>query len=206
MELGMAGFVVHWMKYYAQIGNDCLHPTVVYAGDVRKIEVLHMFGSYVVLGLGMLASLVIFFGEILYWKMIRPCLPEKWKTDSSTHDIYNKIFVGYGYSNVRPNTPAAVKKPPVPLSIAQTLKPPIYVQGQGNPNAANPTAAVAASTGPAPQAKTPQTGTSDNFAAGMYNPNYSANYNTRNNYNYYNFGQGNRQSTNFATKFGMNQN
>lgn len=194
----MAGFIVHWMKYYAQLGNDCLHPTVVYAGDVRKIEVLHMFGSYVILGLGIGISLVFFTGEVLYWRLIRPCLPEKWKADSSNaHDYYNKVFVGYGYSNVRPNSPAKAKPVPNAASIAQAMKPATISTAAGSSSGLPPTAANG-------QIQRVQTkNTSENMPTGLYDPNLSGNYNTRTNYNYYNYGS-QKAGTNFSTKFGMN--
>ena len=192
----MAGFIVHWMKYYAQLGNDCLHPTVVYAGDVRKIEVLHMFGSYVVLGVGIGISMIAFVAEYLYAKFIRPCLPEKWKADSSTaHDYYNKIFVGYGYSNVRPTTPTKQKVQTVPggSTLSLAMRPPA-------------TAAPLINSGPVMNGTLPRVqlkNTSENLPTGLYDPNLSGNYNSRTNYNYYNYGN-NKNATNFSTNFGMN--
>lgn len=78
----------------------------MYAGDVRKIELLHMYGCYVVLGFGLVSSVVALVSELLYWKAIRPYLPDSFTSSNvSVMDYYNKIFIGYGYSNVKVMSP-----------------------------------------------------------------------------------------------------
>lgn len=193
----MAGFVAHWMKYYDQLGNDCLHPTVVYAGDVRKIEMMHMYGSYVVLLGGMALSILFFVAELLYWHCIRPSLPEKWKSSTyNTLDYYNKVFVGYGYSNVRLESPQSKVKPATQI--------PTFVQSMKGPAA--PVAPVTFGIGPAAaaagdsMAQVPRTGSSVNSDS-IYNPNYTGSYNTRTNYNYYKYGG--QKGTNYTARFGM---
>lgn len=65
-QLGMTGMISHFVDFYANLGNDCLKPNIIYAGDVRKIEMLHMYGSYMVLGCGLIGSLGVLLMEIVY--------------------------------------------------------------------------------------------------------------------------------------------
>jgi len=210
MDLGEAGFIVHWMKYYEQLGNDCLHPTLIYAGDVRKIELLHMYGSYIILGIGMALSIVVIFLELGFWKFIRPYLPQKWTTSNSdAMDYYNKIFIGYGYSNVRAMSPVK-KKNAVPgsknISIGMTagssgipanpVRKGIVPSAFNNPRVNNSRTAT----------KGPQDNGRDVGSAssrtGLYDSGTApakTQYNSRANYNYYNYGV----KANFKTRFGM---
>lgn len=110
---------MHWFKYFNQLGNDCLHPTLVYAGDVRRVEMMHMHGNFVVLGVGVTASVIAIILELLYWKGIRPYLPQSFRTSNvSVMDYYNKIFIGYGYSNHRVMSP--VKSKPAGAGATRT--------------------------------------------------------------------------------------
>jgi hypothetical protein len=201
MELGMAGFIVHWMKYYEQLGNDCLQPTLVYAGDVRKIELLHMYGSYVILGLGVTTSFIVFLMEVAFWKMIRPCLPEKWKvSNASAMDYYNKIFIGYGYSNIRTMSPTKKKLPKSKQAGAATKGSNIASNNNNNLVAENSKAALAqVVSGGASSGVTPTRESSASSRTELYDSGNSS-YNTRAHYNYYNYGT---TKGNFRTRFGM---
>jgi hypothetical protein len=193
MDLGAAGFIVHWMKYYEQLGNDCLHPNLIYAGDVRKIELLHMYGSYVILALGMTASLIVFALELIFWNLISPYLPHTWKTSNvNAMDYYNKIFIGYGYSNVRTMSPAKKKM----------IAPIIPIQGSSKGNSSNLLGSTAGRK--IPSKTIPDRGMRRDLPSaisrtGLYDnvgPKTS-NFNTKANFNYYNYGV----RANFKTKF-----
>lgn len=190
-ELGGAGFLVHWFKYYNQLGNDCLHPTLVYAGDVRRVELLHMYGCYVVLGFGLTASAIAIVCELLYWKAIRPFLPDSFKMSNvSVMDYYDKIFIGYGYSNDRVHMPVGGKN-----SAAKKEDEKSAARNENN-NKVSPSSR--SSLGSA----TSRTGLYDNR---QQNTNYNTkqNYNSRQNYinNYSNFIS--TQKSEFRSKFGF---
>lgn len=187
---------MHWFKYYNQLGNDCLHPTLVYAGDVRKVELMHMHGCYLVLGFGIAASVVAIISELLYWKAIRPFLPDSFTNSNvSIMDYYNKIFIGYGYSNHKVVSPVRPKKDPVPSNKNTTLA---VARNDIDNNNKSTTPSSRSSLGSANS----RTGLYDNR---QQNTNYNTkqNYNSRQNYinNYSNYIS--NQKSEFRTKFGI---
>lgn len=103
----MTGYIAHWHKYFEQTGNDCLKPTIVYAGDVLKIDLRNMYGSYCVLAFGCAFSLVSVVVEVLFGRVVIPNLPESFRRKKdNVKSYYNSVLVGYGYSNARPDTPS----------------------------------------------------------------------------------------------------
>ena len=197
MDLGAAGFIVHWMKYYAQLGNDCLQPTLIYAGDVRKIELLHVYGSYVILGFGMAASAVIFALELGFFNFIRPHLPHSWKTKSNANamDYYNKIFIGYGYSNVRAMSPVKKKAPAAATTAAPTAGP-----SRGAVPAANAMKKAKPGVDSSLPGMSREMLGSATSRTGLYDSGNKSGFNAKTNfYNNYNYGV----KSNFKTKFGM---
>lgn len=103
----MTGYIAHWHKYFDQTGNDCLKPTIVYAGDVLKIDLRNMYGSYCVLAMGVCFSLVSVTVEILFGKIVVPNLPESFRRKKDNiRNYYDSALIGYGYSNARPDTPS----------------------------------------------------------------------------------------------------
>lgn len=196
-ELGGAGFLVHWFKYYNQLGNDCLHPTLVYAGDVRKVELLHMYGCYVVLGFGLVSSAIAIVSELLYWKAIRPYLPDSFKSSNvSVMDYYNKIFIGYGYSNVRVMSPVKTK------NAANKNDSPHMGFGRNNGGGGENNNKAISSSRTSLGSANSRTGLYDGR---QQNNNYNTkqNYNSRQNYtnNYSNYVS--NQKSEFRSKFGI---
>ena len=103
----MTGYIAHWHKYFDQTGNDCLKPTIVYAGDVLKIDLRNMYGGYCILACGCAFSIVSIIVEVLFGRVVVPNLPESFRRKKDNiKNYYNSILVGYGYSNARPDTPS----------------------------------------------------------------------------------------------------
>lgn len=200
LELGGAGFLVHWFKYFNQLGNDCLHPTLVYAGDVRRVEMMHMHGCYVILGVGVTASVIAFVLELLYWKGIRPFLPESFRTSNvSVMDYYNKIFIGYGYSNARVMTPKKSKNTTTTRTTSS-----LFSFGRHNNNNNNNENKGRTSPRESIGSANSRTGLYDNRQQNNnYTNNAKTSYNTTKNYmnNYSNYAA--TQKSEFRTKFGL---
>lgn len=196
----MTGLVSHWHKYFAQLGNDCMYPLIVYAGDVRKIELLHMHGSYVVLGCGLLVSAVVLIIEMLYLGL-RP----KANKPSQMQGLYNKVQTfGRGGS---PTAQEPLIRGPGQVRAANLAN---FAQAPGRPDdlatkawrQAQQVASPANSPPRAPRAAA--AGLLDPSLPPQYNTiyeNQAANaYNTTASFNYYNYGDG---AKNYRSKFGM---
>ncbi|CAG2115104.1 unnamed protein product [Medioppia subpectinata] len=63
-RMAKSGLVIQWNNKFEVPGNDCLHPLVVRAGDVKKIGMAHMIGCFFILGIGLLLGLGSLFGEV----------------------------------------------------------------------------------------------------------------------------------------------
>ena len=171
----------------------------MYAGDVRKIEIMHMYGCYVVLGMGLAASVIALVVELLYWKAIRPFLPDSFKSSNvSVMDYYNKIFIGYGYSNARVMSPVRAKNnattgnkaEPSIIGVARTV-----TENNNKAMSSSRTSLGSASS---------RTGLYDGSRQQQPTSyNTKQNYNSRQNYvnNYSNYVS--NQKTNFRSKFGI---
>lgn len=64
--MGRSGLIAHWVKSFETPGNECMHPLIVYAGDVQKIGLTQMTGSYYILAIGFTAALIIIGLEFVY--------------------------------------------------------------------------------------------------------------------------------------------
>ena len=144
-----------------------------------------MYGCYVVLGVGLAVAIIAIIMELLFYKLIRPHLPEKFRIKNvNVLDYYNKVLVGYGYSNV------AAMTPPKPKVQANNKNP---ATGQGlkrNENNNN-----LDNSSEAEKSTSRESLDSANSRTGLYN--------TKQNYSntYSNFMP--RQKSDFKTKFGM---
>lgn len=65
--MAKSGIVLNWNKKFEVKGNDCLYPFIIHAGDVRKIQITHMLGSFVILGIGIVSAISSLFSEV-FWK------------------------------------------------------------------------------------------------------------------------------------------
>lgn len=63
-----AGISTYWKMWFQTPGNDCMYPLIIHAGDVKKIDVIHMIGSYVLLAWGIGVGSIILIGEIVHKK------------------------------------------------------------------------------------------------------------------------------------------
>lgn len=183
--LGVTGYIAHWLRYYAQLGNDCLQPLIVYAGDVLKIETYNMYGGYLILGCGLSASFVMLITEIAYMRCVRPLLPASFQTSvEDMKDYYTKISVGYGYSNAR-----AISASKERLLPAQTPRLANMVMAHHR-NAMEKSGKKIMMSSSQSIAGTPV----------IANPQYNTTYNTNANYNFYQY---ENSKTNFRNRFGI---
>lgn len=60
-----AGIAVYWRLWYQTPGNDCMYPLIIHAGDVKKIDVVHMVGTYLFLAGGIAIGFLILIGEYI---------------------------------------------------------------------------------------------------------------------------------------------
>ncbi|KAI1287992.1 Glutamate receptor ionotropic, kainate 3 [Halotydeus destructor] len=192
-ELGIIGLIAHWMRHYAQLGNDCLKPLIIYAGDVRKIECLHMYGSYVVLAAGLVASFFVFGGEVSYVKFFKKKEPTQ--SQNPLQSLYGLKATGVGYIG-RVGTPTSRQQLLAPgqnkaanLNFVQPIVRDVDMRNKFNRAAvrpvAMPTLEQLQQSPPGGPAYSPPTG----------NP-----FNSNANFDYYSYEQ---HKTNFKSKFGM---
>lgn len=80
--LARSGLSYYWRREFSVLGNDCMYPLIVHAGDVKKIDVKHMTGSLMVLAKGLAAGLFVLLCELVYhhWKRGRIPALKSWLT------------------------------------------------------------------------------------------------------------------------------
>lgn len=67
MLIARAGIMVYWRYWFEVPGNDCLHPSLIHAGEVKKVDVIHMKGSYILLGWGLLIGVAALIWEVVHF-------------------------------------------------------------------------------------------------------------------------------------------
>ncbi|XP_025018417.1 ionotropic receptor 93a-like [Tetranychus urticae] len=63
--LTRAGIAIYWRLWYQTPGNDCMYPLIIHAGDVKKIDVVHMIGIYLFLACGIGIGFLILISEFI---------------------------------------------------------------------------------------------------------------------------------------------
>lgn len=62
-----SGLTIYWRKNHEVLNDDCMYPLIVHAGDVKKIAMVHMIGSFYVLAWGLLFAVFVLLCEYIFY-------------------------------------------------------------------------------------------------------------------------------------------
>lgn len=99
MIIVRAGIMAYWRRWYEVPGNDCLYPSLVHAGEVRKIDLVNMTGCYLLLAWGLLIGFMTLFAELFYFNYTEKMMKgEKFSIKSIYRDTISRMFANPIYT------------------------------------------------------------------------------------------------------------
>ena len=66
-----SGLTIYWRKNFEVLYDDCMYPLIVHAGDVKKIAMMHMIGSFYVLAWGLAFAVLVLFLEYVFYFIVQ---------------------------------------------------------------------------------------------------------------------------------------
>ena len=99
--IAWSGLITYWQRWYGSSPNSCTHFLIIHAGDVKKIDLIHMTGAFNVLSWIIGLSIITLIGEIIYMKFWDKSKFKRKHTSTwkKINEVYNKFNSGMLYTN-----------------------------------------------------------------------------------------------------------